>query len=96
VVDVAPGEREPWSDGEVPRNARRHLEWGADGERLCFHRDEDGDERNDVGALESDGDRIAYATTETDDVDNRTVYVANADGPNAWNLERRLSVASDG
>jgi len=46
--DVASGEREPWSDGEVPRNARWHLEWRADGERLFFHRDQDGDEHKEV------------------------------------------------
>ncbi|WP_306058385.1 prolyl oligopeptidase family serine peptidase [Natronococcus wangiae] len=37
--------------------------------------------------LSPDGDRIAYATNETDDYDNRDVYVANADGSEPRNLE---------
>ncbi|WP_436343819.1 S9 family peptidase [Natronorubrum sp. FCH18a] len=37
--------------------------------------------------LSPDGDRIAYATNETDDFDNRDVYVANADGSDPRNLE---------
>ncbi len=34
-----------------------------------------------------DGDRIAYATNETDDYDNRDVYVMDVDGTNKRNLE---------
>jgi dipeptidyl aminopeptidase/acylaminoacyl peptidase len=37
--------------------------------------------------LSPDGDRIAYATNEAEDYDNRDVYVADADGSNARNLE---------
>ena len=37
--------------------------------------------------LSPDGDRIAYSTNETDDFDNRDVYVADSDGANARNLE---------
>jgi dipeptidyl aminopeptidase/acylaminoacyl peptidase len=151
VVDVETGDRTQWSDGEVPRNARWYLEWGADGDRVYFHSDEDGDEQNDIyalsrdgsvepvvemdgqntvmdvgedgetllvssnrdgqmniyrhdlptgettklteydravwpAALSPDGDRFAYATNETDDFDNRDVYVADIDGSNARNL----------
>ena len=55
VVDVETGERTRWSDGEVPRNARWHVEWGADGERVFFHLDDDGNEQNDVYAIDRDG-----------------------------------------
>jgi len=55
VVDVATGERTRWSDGEVPRNARWWVKWAADGERVFFHLDDDGDEQNDVHAIGRDG-----------------------------------------
>jgi len=55
VLDVESGTHEQWSDGEVPRNARWHVEWGADGERVFFHLDDDGNEQNDVYAIERDG-----------------------------------------
>ncbi|MFC4542080.1 S9 family peptidase [Halosolutus amylolyticus] len=151
VIDVETGERTRWSDGEVPRNARWFVQWDHDGDRVFFHRDEAGDEQNDIYALSRDGavepivemggqnvvsdvapdgesllfgstrdgqmnvyrqvfgggatkltdydravwgaieaptgDRIAYATNETDDFDNRDVYVANADGSDPRNLE---------
>jgi len=158
VLDLDSGELTQWSDGEVPRNARWYLEWGADGDRVYFHMDEGGNEQNDVYAvhrdgtvdpvvemdgqvtvrdvgddgetlllgssrdgqmnvyrhdlpsgettkvtdyeravwtavLSPDGDRFAYATNETDDYDNRDVYVASVeprstegDGSNARNL----------
>ncbi|PSP31267.1 S9 family peptidase [Halobacteriales archaeon QH_10_67_22] len=152
VLDVASGELTQWSDGDVPRDARWPVVWGADGDRVYFHRDDAGDEQNDIWAVtrdgevrpvvemdgqavihdvsadgarllfgssrdgqmnvyghdlatgettkltdydravwnshrSPDGDCIAYATNETDDYDNRDVYVADADGSNPRNLE---------
>ncbi|SFC34217.1 Dipeptidyl aminopeptidase/acylaminoacyl peptidase [Halobiforma haloterrestris] len=152
VIDAETGDLEQWSDGEVPRNARWYLKWDPDGDRVYFHRDEGGDEQNDIFAISRDGDvetvlemdgqvtlhdvsedgeallvgsnrdgqmnvyrhdladgettkltdyeravwgssfspsgdRIAYSTNETDDFDNRDVYVANADGSDPGNLE---------
>lgn len=152
VLDVESGEYERVSDGEVPRAVRYPITWHPDGDRLYFHRDEGGDEQNDVfeitvdgevttvidrdgqcilgdvgpdgrhlyyvsdareqmnlyrhdtetgefeqltaydqpvfaTILSPDGDRIAYATNESDDLDNRDVYVAEADGSNQRNLE---------
>ena len=40
-----------------------------------------------AGELSPDGDRIAFATNETDTYENLDVYVADADGSNARNLE---------
>ena len=39
------------------------------------------------GELSPDETRLAYSTNETDDFDNRDVYVADADGSNSRNLE---------
>ena len=151
VLDVETGEMTKWSDGEVPRDARWFVEWGADGEEIYFHLDEGGNEQNDIYSISRDGtvepvvemdgqvaihdvgedgetllvgssrdgqmniyrhdlpsgettklteydravwtsllspdsDRIAYSTNESDDFDNRDVYVADADGSNARNL----------
>ena len=56
VLDAADGEDARWSDGEVPRNARWYVRWGADGDRVFFHLDDGGDEQNDVYAVDRDGD----------------------------------------
>jgi dipeptidyl aminopeptidase/acylaminoacyl peptidase len=150
VLDTESGDLDQWSDGEVPRDARWHLTWDDDGERVFFHRDEDGNEQNDIyaldrsgevetvvevdgqssvvdvsedslvfgsnrdgqmnayryefatgettkltaydravwgGVLSPDGERFAYSTNETDDYDNRDVYVMDIDGSNDRNLE---------
>ena len=55
VLDPSTGDVTRWSDGQVPRDARWHLRWDADGERVFFHRDDAGDEQNDVHAVGSDG-----------------------------------------
>ncbi|ELZ75448.1 dipeptidylaminopeptidase/acylaminoacyl-peptidase [Haloferax larsenii JCM 13917] len=55
VLDVETGTIEQWSDGEVPRNARWPVVWGADGDRVFFHLDDDGDEQNDIYAIDRSG-----------------------------------------
>ncbi len=55
LIDVATGERRVVSDGTVPRSARWYLKWSADDERVYFHMDEDGNEQNDVHAIDRDG-----------------------------------------
>ena len=154
LIDVESGERTQLSDGEVPRNARWGTRWGPHGDRIYFHLDEDGNEQNDIYAIDldgtvepvvemegqlalqaiaddgtlyfgssaggqmniyrlgpenapddepeklttynravwgcelsPDGDRIAYSTNESDEFENRDVYVANADGSEPRNLE---------
>ncbi|GAA0244772.1 S9 family peptidase [Haladaptatus pallidirubidus] len=150
VIDVETGEVRPVSDGEVPRNARWPFMWAPDGESIYFHRDDAGDEQNDIweidrngnvapvvedsaqcvladvrgdellyissadgqmnlhrydretetskrltnhehavwnAAYSSNGTRIAYTTNESENQNNDDVYVADADGSDARNLE---------
>ena len=55
VLDTETGELEQWSNGEVPRNARWFLRWDG-GDRVYFHRDDSGDEQNDIYALSRAGE----------------------------------------
>jgi dipeptidyl aminopeptidase/acylaminoacyl peptidase len=56
VLDVERGDLRQISDGEVPRNARWHVKWSADGDSVYFHDDEGGNEQNDVYAISVRGD----------------------------------------
>ncbi len=152
VLDLETGDTTQWSDGEVPRNARWFVKWDANGDRVFFHLDNDGNEQNDIHAIDRDGavqpvvesagqnvlhdvapdgdylfvgsnregqmnlyrhpigsgtptkltdyeravwgstlspdgERLAFSTNETDDFDNRDVYVSEADGSNPRNLK---------
>jgi dipeptidyl aminopeptidase/acylaminoacyl peptidase len=64
VQDLSTGERTRWSDGTVPRNARWYLLPGADGDRVFFHRDEDGNEQNDIHEITRDGEVNAVVTVD--------------------------------
>ena len=55
LVDPATGERTQVSDGNVPRDARYPFRWAPSGDRLYFHQDRDGDEQNDIMAIDRDG-----------------------------------------
>ncbi len=155
VIDRETGERTQVSDGEVPRDASWPLHWGPEGDRILFHRDEGGDEQNDIYELTLEGevsrlvapegqgiildatpdallystdaggqlnlyrydfadgtsrqlthhdqpvanarfdpagDRIAYVANEADDLENRDVYVMDADGADS----RCLSIGDIG
>lgn len=56
VMDVESGELRQVTHGEVPRNARWYPRWDASGDRVFFHLDQDGDEQNDVLAVDLDGE----------------------------------------
>ncbi|WP_200530631.1 prolyl oligopeptidase family serine peptidase [Halorubrum sp. LN27] len=56
LLDPADGSVEQLSDGEVPRSVRAGFEWDPAGDRLFYHRDEDGDEQHDVWAMSLDGE----------------------------------------
>ncbi|MFC7140445.1 prolyl oligopeptidase family serine peptidase [Halosimplex aquaticum] len=58
LVDPGTGELAQVSDGEVPREARYPIEWAPDGEAVYYHRDEGGDEQNDVYAYDLGTDEI--------------------------------------
>jgi dipeptidyl aminopeptidase/acylaminoacyl peptidase len=144
VVDPTTGEKTQLSNGTVPRDARYPFRWAPSGERLYFHRDQSGNEQNDIMAIGRDGtvtpvvendgqivlsdisadgryllfvsdagqqmnlyehdrdtdattrlteyrqpvreavytpdaDRVAYTTNESENLDNRDVYVAEID-----------------
>ena len=64
VLDLGSGEMAQWSEGEVPRDAGSPLHWSADGERVLFHRDEDGDEQYDVFAIDGSGTVDALVQSE--------------------------------
>ncbi len=139
LLDPETGEKTQVSDGTVPRDARYPFRWAPSGDELYFHRDDDGDEQNDIlvidreGGVETvvendsqcivtdvhgdrvlftsdvgeqmnlheydrttgetvqrtryrqpvwgglfgpDGERLAYVTNESENLDNRDVYVA--------------------
>jgi dipeptidyl aminopeptidase/acylaminoacyl peptidase len=68
LLDRESGEYERVSDGEVPRNARWHILWSQNGDAVYFHRDEAGDEQNDIAAWYRDGD-----TETVVDVDGQAI-----------------------
>ncbi|MFB6204999.1 MAG: prolyl oligopeptidase family serine peptidase [Haloglomus sp.] len=51
LLDRSTGDHRPVTDGEVPRDATWYLRWAADGEQVLVHRDEGGDEQNDLLAV---------------------------------------------
>jgi dipeptidyl aminopeptidase/acylaminoacyl peptidase len=55
ILDTDSGEHRQVSDGEVPRNARWFIRWDADKERVFFHFDDDGNEQNDIYAIDRNG-----------------------------------------
>ncbi|MFC7073784.1 S9 family peptidase [Halovenus rubra] len=56
LLDRESGDYERVSDGDVPRNARWPILWSRDGGRVYFHRDEAGNEQNDIAAWNRDGE----------------------------------------
>ncbi len=55
IMDLESGKIEQVSDGEVPKNARWFIIWGSDGEKVYFHKDEAGNEQNDIYSIDLDG-----------------------------------------
>ncbi|WP_435115186.1 S9 family peptidase [Halolamina sp. C58] len=78
VLDVETGERRQISDGEVPRNARWHVDWSADGDWVYFHDDEGGNEQNDIYRIGVRGDSEGEVEQLTD-LDGQTALVDVAD-----------------
>ena len=159
TLSLDDGEWTQWSDGNVPRDLSGGIEWAPDGDSIYFHRDEAGNEQNDIhsithegetepvvetdgqsylmsagpdgaslvyasnhagqmnlhrydldadesiqltehedrvshyaGAVSPDGARVAYATNESDDPENRDVYVVETAGGEP----RRLDIGETG
>lgn len=55
LVDPNSGDKTRLSDGNVPRDARYPFRWAPSGNRLYFHQDRDGNEQNDIMAIDRDG-----------------------------------------
>jgi len=159
TLSLDDGEWTQWSVGNVPRDLSGGIKWAPDGDSIYFHRDEAGDEQNDIhsitrdgetepvvetdgqsylmsagpdgaslvyasnhagqmnlhrydidadesvqltehadrvshyaGAVSPDGTRVAYATNESDDPENRDVYVVETAGGEP----RRLDIGETG
>ncbi|MEZ3117728.1 prolyl oligopeptidase family serine peptidase [Halobaculum sp. MBLA0147] len=56
LYDVETGESEQLSDGQVPRSVKAGFQWHPDGDRLFYHRDENGDEQHDLHVMTLDGE----------------------------------------
>ena len=85
VLDVETGELEQWSDGEVPRNARWHVDWDEGGDRVYFHLDDAGDEQNDVYAIDRDGNvepvvEMEGQTSLVEAAEDSLLLASNRDG----------------
>jgi dipeptidyl aminopeptidase/acylaminoacyl peptidase len=97
VHELSTGTRAQWTDSEAPSNVRYPLRWSRDGERVYVHRDDGGDERNDVFAIDRDGgvERVVGLDGRTilHDVspDDRYLLVANSDAGqlNLYRHDRR-------
>jgi len=55
ILNRKSGEIEKISDGEVPKNARWFFMWDSKGEKILFHKDEAGNEQNDIYSIDMDG-----------------------------------------
>ncbi len=85
LLDPATGDMEQISDGEVPKDATYPVRWDDDGERLFFHHDDDGDEQNDVHAIDLDGNAEVVVSDDGQCVlhdvhDGVLLYATTAEG----------------
>ncbi|MFP4001307.1 MAG: TolB family protein, partial [Thermoplasmata archaeon] len=64
VMDLESGEIEQVSDGEVPKNARWFIMWGSDSEKIYFHKDEAGNEQNDIYSIDLEGNVESVVTVD--------------------------------
>ncbi|MGM0510858.1 MAG: prolyl oligopeptidase family serine peptidase [Thermoplasmatota archaeon] len=55
ILDRSSGDIKQLSDGEVPKNARWHIMWDNKGEKVLFHKDEGGNEQNDIYSMDLEG-----------------------------------------
>jgi len=84
LIDPETGDLTQVSDGEVPREARYPIEWAPDAETVYFHRDEGGDEQNDVCAFDFDDGVRAVVENDSQCIlldvspDGRLLYASDA------------------
>ncbi len=64
LMDLESGEIEQISDGEVPKNARWFIMWGSESEKIYYHKDEAGNEQNDIYSIDLDGNVESVVTAD--------------------------------
>ncbi len=64
VMELESGEIKQVSDGEVPKNARWFIMWGSDSKRVYFHKDEAGNEQNDIYSIDLEGNVESVVTAD--------------------------------
>lgn len=95
LLETDSGQLQQISDGDVPRTARWWIGWDEGGDRLFFHRDEGGDEQNDIYAMDFHGETERIVRTEgqtilleTDPDGERLLYMSDESGQmNVWSVE---------
>lgn len=84
LLDRESAEYHQVTDGEVPRDATWWIRWDASGETVLFHRDEAGDEQNDIYASTLNGDAKEVLSVDGQgmlvDVDDDTVLYQSDEG----------------
>ncbi len=56
VMELKSGEIKQVSSGEVPKNALWYIRWDSSSEKIYFHKDEAGNEQNDIFSIDLKGD----------------------------------------
>jgi len=91
LLDRETGAYRRVTDGGVPRDATWWIRWGDDGDEVLFHRDEAGNEQNDIHASTLDGETEAVVSVDGQgmlvDVDGDTVLY-QSDAGRQMNLYR--------
>ncbi len=64
VMDLESGDIKQVSDGEVPKNARWFIMWGSDSKKVYFHKDEAGNEQNDIYSIDLEGNVESVVTAD--------------------------------
>jgi len=64
IMDLKTKEIKQLSDGEVPKNARWFIMWDSGSEKIYFHKDEAGNEQNDIYSIDLEGDVESVVTVD--------------------------------
>jgi len=64
TLSLDDGEWTQWSDGNVPRDLSGGIEWAPGGDSIYFHRDEAGNEQNDIHSITREGETESVVETD--------------------------------